>query len=55
MTTWMPVVLLVSTRSDPSLILDTLQTVMDIDTVGTFNMSRAAFPQLRETGGWVGG
>ncbi len=29
----------------------TSQTVMDIDTVGSFNMSRAAFPQLKAAGG----
>ena len=29
------------------------QTVIDIDTVGTFNMSRAAFPKLREHGQWL--
>lgn len=29
------------------------KTIMEIDTVGVFNMSTAAFPALRESGGGV--
>lgn len=34
----------------PCTLLRRAQTVIDIDTVGTFNMSHAAFPKLRDHG-----